>query len=539
VKTIQLDMYAVGLGASILVQCRRQDGQVVSILADGGMGHGGYPRAGVHNRLEDAFQSFEVDRPKRIDLMVGTHYDGDHLKGLVPIAQDDSIELGDVWLPPVKDDTDEIPGHVSQSEDYLAVKFYEDQDGEQLRRYLELKRQQVQELQSNEERIVGLLREQQVTMRDLPFYDLGAAERAREFGEGRPELIQDYLRYFEQHESAAAQITGTERAHGSSRYDSSIKDLRDLAHDAREGRTPDSLARLAKYAGYLKDEPQTLRLMPGVLATLRKFTASDAITSSHLHKLVRALRARKIPIRPRCHYITHGEPVRFAWNPAKRRFIPGAVQQTSEPVITLLGPPAWLVEKHRENLPVDSYLYALMLSRTRIRLERISASNQLSYIFTLESAGQRLLISGDAGCYGFKDRSGNYWPLLLEALQALHVVQVAHHAGHNYDFYNTLLAAGFAEQKQFSYLLLSHDVRDDTRPSDAFVRFIAQARQGEASPGLLFTSQPEASKVQDFDELICPVVPAGANADRGDVRLSHSGGTHGSAWTVEKHSVSV
>ncbi|HEY6123476.1 MAG TPA: hypothetical protein VIV63_02405, partial [Steroidobacteraceae bacterium] len=120
---IQVDMYAVGLGAAILVQYRLEDGKVVRVLADGGMGHGGYPVDGVHDRIADAFTSFGDDE-SRIDLIIGTHYDGDHLKGLVPIAEDDSLQIGEVWLPPIRDDSDEVPGHISEDSGFLAHKFF-------------------------------------------------------------------------------------------------------------------------------------------------------------------------------------------------------------------------------------------------------------------------------------------------------------------------------------------------------------------------------------------------------------------------------
>jgi hypothetical protein len=71
----------------------------------------------------------------------------------------------------------------------------------------------------------------------------------------------------------------------------------------------------------------------------------------------------------------------------------------------------------------------------------ITPSNRLSYIFTLSWAGQRLLISGDSGCYEFRDADGQFFPALLHALSLLHVIQIAHHAGDNYDFYNTLLSS--------------------------------------------------------------------------------------------------
>src|SRR5687768_14698015 len=121
VKIIQVDVFAVGLGAAILSQFRNENGTVVSVLADGGVGPGDYKADNVFKRLPEAWQSFKAEaQPNRIDLMIGTHYDGDHLKGLIPIAKDDSIQIGEVWLPPIKDDEDEIKAHISETADYLA-----------------------------------------------------------------------------------------------------------------------------------------------------------------------------------------------------------------------------------------------------------------------------------------------------------------------------------------------------------------------------------------------------------------------------------
>jgi hypothetical protein len=154
--------------------------------------------------------------------------------------------------------------------------------------------------------------------------------------------------------------------------------------------------------------------------------------------------------------------------------------------------------------------------------------------------GQRVLVTGDAGCYGFKIRHPKYFPDLLKELSPLHVVQVAHHAGRNYDFYNTLLKAGFAQQQEAAFLLLSHAVNDKSRPSNAFRLFIAQTRKQVDNVSLLFTSTPDASKVEDYDELVHPLVPRGSvkQAER-DFRLAYYSQNATSGWVVERHVVAV
>ena len=537
-------MYAVGLGAAILSQFRLDDGKVVSVLADGGMGKGGYPIGGVHDRLDESFQSFAGRAGRlRIDLMIGTHYDEDHLKGLIPIAADDGIEIGDVWLPPVKDETDEIPGHVSETDDYLALRFYDDEGEQRLRNYLDSKRKFIEEVQRQEERVEDRLREAGENVNDLPGYRPRNSDerrylmaRLRDF---RPEGTDGYVEYFRNQEKSAAEALGNELAHGSAEFDSSVNDLRDLAIALRRHTSSADFSRYLEGPRFLEQDSQALRFVPAALASIRESAAANAITASHLHKLVQALKSRQKPVRPQCHYISAGSPVRFVWTTSKRRFIPRSQGGDPALVINLLGPSDALVEKHRARLPVGSYLMAMSRGGDPIRLESITANNQLSYILTVRSNDQGILISGDSGCYGFKDRYGEYWAPLLEGLHRLHVVQVAHHAGRNYDFYNCLREAGFAARKDAAYLLLSHEVHDHTRPSDAFAQFVAQVRREDDDPCLLFTSEPNSVRVRDFDELICPVVPAGTAAQKGDVRLSWTdqGGRPG--WTLEKHAVAV
>ena len=57
---------------------------------------------------------------------------------------------------------------------------------------------------------------------------------------------------------------------------------------------------------------------------------------------------------------------------------------------------------------------------------------------------------------------------------------------------------------------------------------------------LLFTSQPTADKVADYDELVHAVAPSGSPpSSRGDVRLCYGPIEAGVGWAVERHSVSV
>lgn len=143
-KTIQVDMFAVGLGAAVLTQFLLEDGAKVTILSDGGM-ETGKPPDTVLRRLPQALDDFLPNGPRRIDLIVGTHYDGDHLKGLLPILEDASIEIGDVWLPPVKNDSEEILEAVEAGA-FLARQFFDDEGRNVLLAYLFEKARELEEL---------------------------------------------------------------------------------------------------------------------------------------------------------------------------------------------------------------------------------------------------------------------------------------------------------------------------------------------------------------------------------------------------------
>jgi hypothetical protein len=528
---IQVDMYAVGLGAGLLIQHRLPGSAHVRILADAGMGHG-YAAEGVHDRLPEALSAFDENAERRIDLIIGTHYDADHLKGLVPIVEDDSIDIGAVWLPPIKDDTGEIPGHPSDASDFLPQAFFDSPGDELLLEYLAKKRLKIEEAAREEQFVEDVLSDGS----NFP----SASKRYRRVRrdhpvlEGRPS-IADYERYFDAEEMRWTPETGSEAPHDTDVFNSSVPDA---VERARRALAATEFAKSGPSAR-LSFSPTNARLALALLANIRKATARSAITAINLHMVVTALKQRAHAVRPECHYIASGEPARFVWEAGKRRFIKRAKGGSGGVVLSLLGPSEDLVEKHREKLPIGAYMFALAKDFTPIKREGITASNQLSYILTLESSEQRILVSGDAGCYGFMDESKQYFPRLLQALKHLHVVQIAHHAGHNYDFYNALLKSGFAEQTEFAHLLLSHDVEDKSRPSAAFAEFIAQIREEEDDVRLLFTSRPLKEKVRDFDELICDVVSPTGPADYGDARLVYGGSGRSKVWTVEKHVVAV
>ena len=135
---IQVDMFEVQLGASLLLQFQTAEGETVRVLADGG---DGLPDRDIHERLTAAMRAFD-DRERRIDLLVGTHYDADHLDGLIPIIDDQSIVITEAWLPPVANDVE--PHAVDEALDdhhFLAHQLYSPDGHQVLARYLDAKAQ--------------------------------------------------------------------------------------------------------------------------------------------------------------------------------------------------------------------------------------------------------------------------------------------------------------------------------------------------------------------------------------------------------------
>lgn len=521
--TIQLDMFEVQLGAGVLLQFRVGD-DVVRVLVDAGVTASDYPKDRVLTRLPDAFAAFG-NTQRRIDLIIGTHYDADHLLGLPPIIADPSFDIGEIWLPPVANDArrhalDESP----EDHDLLGLQLKADDTGTVLVDYLTAKSQVCAAVRDLERTAAKAWRSELAA-------DLGVGPR-----EFNPEGPEDWLGLFEGHLADALARSGQG---GGCHADEVIVEGEDAADEQRRLYWPMRYGRFG-YSDFGPDyqdlknawaERADLAEAHTVsLAYIRKSAAKDAINALALNAVVTAAKARGLTIR--CATIPDGMPRRFIWRAASRRFEPNEREAAAGPELFLLGPSDGLVKKHWDRLPLGDYVAKLAF--TSLPLKSITPSNQLSYVCVFRYAEQGLLISGDAGFVDFKPRGRGaaYYPCLIDRLRDLDVVQVAHHGGLNHSFYNCLLAAGLQQASRPSYMLLSHAYQDKTRPSDIFGKFIAQVRDGVNDPKLLFTSQPTESHVRDFKTLFAPVVGPAGNV--GDVRLQFSAG-----WSVLAHAVSA
>jgi hypothetical protein len=498
---IQVDMFEVNLGAALLLQFFGHTG-MVRVLADGGVT--GYPKEHVRDKL---LTSLGGASPIVIDLMVGTHYDADHLDGLVPIVDDQRFAIREAWLPPVLDDQTGNPSGALQT---LVGRLVDDQT------YL------LKYLKNRYDRCVALQR-------------LEAQLLRREYEERAPILEQEeqLARYFHRQLESAEASTETRSVsvliagfHEHEHADDEV------VHPMEEIEESD-LEAAAALGRYLFDDlrhtwPFVLPFYPSRiarnLAAIRQSVAKGAITASSLAKVVAALKKRRIPIR--CETIDAGMPKHFGWDDKTKRFMRGIGGHHVN--LTLLGPSSALVEKHKSLLPIGTYLG--LAAFVDVKIKGLSESNELSYVMKFSAEDQNILVTGDTGFVDFRDpATRRYYPALLRELSPLDVVQVAHHAGRNAHFYNCLLHSAFPMQSMPAHLLLSHRINDRYRPSQQFSQFLRQLPPHNLA---LFTSQPLKQNVQNIQQYCAPVVGP-AVADRGDIRLQY----HSGKWHTVQHAI--
>lgn len=521
--SIQVDAFEVQLGAGMLLQARSESEDPVTILADAGVHASGYSDDHVHKKLPIALDRFQKGN-RRLDLIIGTHYDADHLKGLVPIIYDESLEIGEIWLPPVADDVAPNPVGGSLFDDqFLALKWMAKNGAEVARAYLANHMQQCKSLREAEFHQLEIAKEAS-GLSFSPRDRLAANRRVPESLEfGDVQNVRGYREIFSAHLEECQDLPGDEftGCHADLVLDDSVVEG---ASYRTFWRRRFSIRPWSRAGSPVDAAEESL-----ALARLRKSTAQAAITASHLAEVVEAIKRRSAPIRVRCRTIQDGKPLELRWSAVDRSFLPGAPSNSKTPKIALLGPSESLVKKHRDKLPVSDGVALL----TRIPIEGITPSNELSYILRFDAERQGILITGDAGCVDFKpDPDQDYYPALISALAPLHVVQIAHHGGRNSHFYRVLLASDLPSQSSSPFLILSHATDDKHRPSEVFGMFVGELRKS-IQPSLLFTSRPIQSRIEGFSDLIHP--PEGSLADVGDVRLVF--GKKKKKWKVEAHAV--
>ena len=229
----------------------------VRVLADAGVKASGYPVDHVHGKLQDAFDSFGDPR-RRLDLIIGTHYDEDHLVGLVPIIEDSSIAIGEAWMPPVANDTQPNPrDRPAGQNDLLVVQFAAEDGAQRLAEYLSAKQAVCQQIAQLERAADGFRNDRPRTRR--PDLAPEAAQRGvRDAGE--------WARIFRAHAEDAAITLGPaagDLTHAGSLYE--MVDAHALPSESRSG--PGTSPSLGPYSH--RDGPTTRRGRPPMPMTWR------------------------------------------------------------------------------------------------------------------------------------------------------------------------------------------------------------------------------------------------------------------------------
>lgn len=505
--TIDLRMFDVGLGSAILIELDRGF-DMVRILADGG-DHS----AGLKVEAQLATLWARTGRRPTIDLVIGTHYDADHLDGLTVLFQKGRVEVVELWLPPVLDDTDERENNREpRTEASLVRRFSSSQGGAAFLRYLDAKRARL-----------ALLNELEG---EVPSDRLdGKLEGRTDVDDGSRPLGQERL-FFEREVEKAVRLLGERGGEHDRRFDVLANGEADFPYRWR-------LDELSSYERehireMLQDgddetpdrSPSPLRL---AIAARRLAAATDGINACALRSLLLALPDPAPRIRQ--WWSEDDQALTFGWDSKSRAFNQGCLRSKTR--LTLLGPTERLVVERRDKLPRFT---ASFIAKRWDRLEGLSESNQLSYVVRLDHDGQGVLITGDSGFDGFaigSDRVSKYELNLVSHLKELAVVQVPHHGGINRHFYRVLDKAGFTIATGMTYLLLSHEPDSAHRPNGAFASYMMRLPDGRAK--VLFTGQPAAENIKEYEQRVAGPVPESATAG-GEVRLSF-----GTEWKIKAH----
>lgn len=569
-KTIQVDMFEVQLGAAMLMQFRLASGEIVRVLADAGVDNAsGYGTDHVFSKLFDGCGSatgvwtdFDTTTEPRLNLIIGTHYDADHLRGLVPIINYHALPIDDIWLPPVQDDQADVSASsVSGGNAHLVQRLLDDDGSAVIRKYLHNKVRRIQEVEGIYLDLVaqeGWLQKLDLTDREetIPAPEINANDRD----------LEHAVHYFERQIRVANRTLGIHDDEDHHAHDADQQQEFDTLQEVldsnvqhweytmeRHWRDRRSFSRrLEQFSdavaiGLIARGTQPPEFL--ALANIRKSLAKDAITAIHLDEVVKAIRARNQAgvtpaIRIRCETISEGQPRYFFWD--KNRFKEGhPTFKKGELGFHLLGPSAQLVAKLQKKIPVGLMMFAY--SDKGLKSGSVTPSNRLSYVIRFHLNDEAILISGDAGFSDFSPSgTTRFYPDLLKQLKSLQVVQVAHHGGINHRFYQALYTADLPKQTSWCFLLLSHAENDQTRPRAEFGHFVNLFRWDQGDDvSVLFTSKPMPTKVKAFDDLVHPpVLPSGKSvANRGDVRLGFpfppDSSKSNTAWRVEAHAIQV
>lgn len=516
--SIELEMFAVGLGSSIYLRCRSETDEI-RVLADGGVGHG-ISETLVERKLSTILCDENADR---IDLIIGTHYDEDHLRGLVPVVKH-GWAIGELWLPPILDDTANLVSDIlPPPSKLLGSRFKEDPT--YVVRYVSEKIKAIRTCREVESRLGS---ERQFSRLPETFDATSPESRAGLLEQLRAELRlnddDDGAEFGEcdEHVDDADwnDEVGLHRALRRHFYQE------DPSISLRFVYEPMNWPLSGRYLEHLVSRGMAGPALYSI-ARIRRAKVKDAINALALDDLIQATAGTGI--RVRFEHIAKGQPIEFHWDSPDRRFRRGGPLVTNGTRLVLLGPSDLLIKRHATKLPVqDSIGLALVV---RDRLKGISPSNQLSYVMKIEHDEQSVLICGDSGFNDFMTKQA-VEPAIAAELKHISVLQVAHHGGNAYRFYRVLENVWAGKRGNPPIMLLSHGENDGFRPIPEFGKLVEVVSLKNSPPFIAFTSKPDPLNVQSFRNQIFKATPA-APAASGDVKLEFTAGQ----WKCVKHAI--
>ncbi|SOB80690.1 hypothetical protein SAMN06297144_1190 [Sphingomonas guangdongensis] len=515
--TIEVTMYDVGLGSAVLLTFKDGD-HTVRVLADGGDA-----RAGI--RVEESLKKLlthGTGKRAPLDLVIGTHYDADHLDGLTHIIKSGRVDIRQLWLPPIADDeSGRDYGRLAQDESLLVNRFRSEDGSAAFETYVRGKDERRRTL-SDLDRMLAWVGENDDRSDQPKPSSHNPSERT----------LEDWRRVFGEELEAAYKIVGTRGCEHVPDADlvrlsaSSYDIIDDLAIMSRPNPAAiGSLIRETKRRGILEGG-HSLMAARAQLAHMRVTNAKNAINAVALKALLNEIPTTSSII-VESHRCSDHRPKRFRWTAGL--FVRSA--EAGGVTATLLSPTDRLVADRRDRLPSDVIGFG---AKRWDRLEGLSHSNQLSYVIRFDAEGQGVLITGDSGFDGFargRDRASEYESGLTDHLKGLSVIQAPHHGGISRHFYRAINSAGFAKETAPCFLLLSHERHSAHRPATALPDYLSTLPAGHGLK-LLFTSEPAAEQVAGCHERFASVTKTDREP-HGEIVLKCD-----KSWSVIRHTVS-
>ena len=338
---IKLDMFHVDLGASILMQFQDNAQRPINILADAGVHGGGFAHDYILQKLRGALNTREDD-PIRLNLLIGTHYDSDHLNRMVAIIESEQVSIDEAWMPPVADDTEEtIPERPLEDSNLLAIKFARDFDADPeqkrqptLERYLAEQKRRVLDIRRVADDLQTAI---ETGDGDILLFARNHEEADREAGRRQWDNMPPDQFFLQEIADIDERLLERDTSVPIDHAAFAVTDEPVMLYEPLDEGTADFLDPIRaedplEYLAWrihtrapirLGFEPIIGAIQPTTALTrldlLRKSHAKNAINAAQLNKVVIALKKKKVPMFARS--IQDGVPRRFAWHGASESLV--------------------------------------------------------------------------------------------------------------------------------------------------------------------------------------------------------------------------